>query len=120
MVISRSIDIAANGIISFFLWLNSIPLYTCTTLLCQWTFGLFTCLSFVNSAAMNTGVHVSFQNTAFPGYMPRKDCRIIQLLLFFSFGGNSIQFCIASAPIYILTNSVVDRNYILMLLSQTH
>ena len=30
MVISRSINVAANGIL-FFLWLSSIPLYICTT-----------------------------------------------------------------------------------------
>ena len=28
-------------------------------------------LAIVNSAAMNTGVHVSFQNMVFSGYMPR-------------------------------------------------
>ena len=27
MITSRSIQVAANGIISFFLWLNNIPLY---------------------------------------------------------------------------------------------
>ena len=31
MIISRSISVAANGIISFFLWLSSIPLYIYTT-----------------------------------------------------------------------------------------
>ena len=30
-IISKSIHVAANGIIYSFLWLNSIPLYTCTT-----------------------------------------------------------------------------------------
>ena len=31
MIISRSIHVATNGNISFFLWLSNIPLYTCTT-----------------------------------------------------------------------------------------
>ena len=31
MITSRSIHGAANGIVSFFLWLNNIPLYICTT-----------------------------------------------------------------------------------------
>ena len=32
MMISRLIHVAANGIISVFLWLNNIPLCTCSTL----------------------------------------------------------------------------------------
>ena len=31
MVISRSIHVGANSIISFFLWPSNIPLYVCTT-----------------------------------------------------------------------------------------
>ena len=31
MIISRSIPVAASGIISFFLWLSNIPLCICTT-----------------------------------------------------------------------------------------
>ena len=31
MIISRSIHVPTNGIISFFLWLNNIPLCICTT-----------------------------------------------------------------------------------------
>ena len=29
MIISRSIHVAVNGIISFYLWLSNIPLYNC-------------------------------------------------------------------------------------------
>ena len=53
-----------------FLWLSRILLcvcvcvYTQTTyslsIICQWTFRLFYFLGFVNSADMNTGVHVPF------------------------------------------------------------
>ena len=31
MMVSRTIHVAAAGIISFFLWLSNIPLYICTT-----------------------------------------------------------------------------------------
>ena len=31
MIISRSIHVAASGVISFFLWMSNIPLYVCTT-----------------------------------------------------------------------------------------
>ena len=31
MIISMSIHVAANGIISFFLWLSNIPFYRCTS-----------------------------------------------------------------------------------------
>jgi len=30
LIIFRSIHVATNGIISFFLWLSNIPLYICT------------------------------------------------------------------------------------------
>ena len=33
--------------------------------------GCFNILTIVNSAAMNTGVHVSFQIMVFSGFMPR-------------------------------------------------
>ena len=48
MIISSCIHVAANGIISFFLWLTSIPLFICTTfslsIICSWIFRLFPCL----------------------------------------------------------------------------
>ena len=54
-----------------FLWLYNIPLYMCTTtsLSVDGHLGFFHVLAIVNSAAMNTGAHVSFW-VMFLGYMP--------------------------------------------------
>ena len=39
---------------------------------CQWTFKLFPCPGYCRRAAVNTGVHLSFQITVFSQYMPRR------------------------------------------------
>ena len=59
----------------FFLWLSNIPLYICTTNFfihpsVDGHLGCFHVLAIGNSAAVNTGIHVSFQIMAFSGYMP--------------------------------------------------
>ena len=79
--VSRSIHVAANGIISFFLMPSNIPLCVCihtnkqtyihTYIHTYHIFfihlsvighlGCFHVLAIVNSAAVNIGVHVSFQ-----------------------------------------------------------
>ena len=50
MIISRSIHVAANGIISYFLWLSNIPQYICTTsfypFIFRWTFRFLPCLGY--------------------------------------------------------------------------
>ena len=67
MVIFRSIHLAANGIISFFLELSNIPLYVCITSSLSihssvvGHLGYFPVLAIVNTAAMNAVVCVSFQ-----------------------------------------------------------
>ena len=65
MIISRSIHVAANGIISFFFMTKY-----CFTVYMYCTFfihssvggptGFFKVLAIVSSATVNTGVHVSF------------------------------------------------------------
>ena len=77
MIISRSIHIAANGIISFFFMLSSIPLYIMYHIffihlsvdghLCY-----FHVLAIVNSAVMNIEVRVSFQIRVLSGYVPKR------------------------------------------------
>ena len=74
MIISRSIHVAARGIISFFLWLSNIPLYMCMCVyiiyipcllypfLCWWTLRLLPCLGYCKQCSVNTGVPVPFQN----------------------------------------------------------
>ena len=60
-----------------FLWLSNITLYIYTTFsylfIWQWNLGCFHILAIVNNAAMNIGVHVSFQISVFVffGYRPR-------------------------------------------------
>ena len=57
-IISRSIHVAANGIISHFFMANiSHLLYL---FIYRWTLGWFHVLATVNSTAMNIGLHVSF------------------------------------------------------------
>ena len=74
-----SIHVAANGIISFFFMAN-ISLCVCVYIYIYHIFfihssvngqlGCFHVLAIGNRAAMNTGVHVSFQIRVFCGYMP--------------------------------------------------
>ena len=74
MIISRSVHLAANGIISLFLWLSNIPLYTphlCYPFIYWWTFGCFHGLAIVNRVILHTEVHPSFWIRVFSGYMPR-------------------------------------------------
>ena len=76
MLISRSIHVAANGIISFFLRLSSILLCIRNDIFyvpysASWHVACFRVLAIINSSAMNIGVWVSFQVIVFSGYMPR-------------------------------------------------
>ena len=63
-------------------------------------------LTIVNSAAMNIGVHVSFQVGVFSGYMPRSGIARSYGNSSFSVLKNLILFYIMAVPIYIPPNSV--------------
>ena len=61
MIISRSIRVATNGIISLLLWLSSVPLYMCTTSLSihlLLNLGCFHVLGIITSAAVNIEMHL--------------------------------------------------------------
>ena len=77
MISSKSIDVAADGIISLFFMAEQyfiiyiyIPhlLYPFIHL---WAFTLLSYLGFCKFAAMNIGVHAYFQIMVLTGYMPR-------------------------------------------------
>ena len=75
-VISRSIHLVADGIISFFLWLSSPPLciYTPRPLypfICQWTFSLFSCLGHCKKCCYEHQGACIFELRLFSRYMPR-------------------------------------------------
>ena len=66
----KSTNVAANGIISLFLWLSNIPLYICYHI---FFFHLFVArsgfhvLTIANSAAVNIGIYVTFWIRVFSG-----------------------------------------------------
>ena len=68
-IISRSIHVAADGIISCFFMANTSHLLYPFTY--RWTLGWFHVLATVNSAAMNTGLHVSFWIRVFSEHTSR-------------------------------------------------
>ena len=93
MTVSKSIHVAANGLISFFnswvifhyIYIKKhlymyIYTYICVYMLhllnpfsCIWTLWLLPCLVYCKHTAVNAGVHVPFQTMYFSGYMPRSE-----------------------------------------------
>ena len=83
VTIPRSVHVAANDIISFFLWMsNKIPLCVCVCVhihvyhiliysSVSGHLGYSHVLAIVNNAALNIKVHISSQITVFSRYMPR-------------------------------------------------
>ena len=104
MIISRSIHVAANGVLSFFFmaeWWSSVYMY-CSIHLSMNTWGCFHVLAIVIRA---TGVCESFGIRAFVFSRYRTKSRITgsyhsQVLVF---KGISILFSIVATPTYILT-----------------
>ena len=113
MIIFRSILVAANGLIFFFLWLSSIPPCVCTrsslsmNLLVD-TWVVSQVFAIEKSAATNMGEHVSFWIRLLSGYNPSSgiarphDNSIFSFLRTF----HTIIFVIVVAPVYMPTNSI--------------
>ena len=74
-MISRSIPVIASGIISFFLQMSNIPLHIHHVVFIHSPvhghLGCFHVLAIVTIAAVNTGLHLSFQIIVFSRYMTR-------------------------------------------------
>ena len=78
MITSKSIYVAANGIISLYVYVPHL-LYP----LCRWTFRLLLCLDSCEQAAVNTGAHVSF--LSFLDMYPRVELLDYMVTLFLVF-----------------------------------
>ena len=76
MTLYRSVHVAANGLISFFLMAEYYSIvYIYHILFIHFSvdghLGCFHVLAIVNSTAVNIGVYESFRTMFFSGYMPR-------------------------------------------------
>ena len=75
MTVSRSIHVAANGFISFCLWLSNIPLGICTTTSSPIPLSMDTQVAstswLLQTVLQWTRVHASFRIVFFSGWMPR-------------------------------------------------
>ena len=125
LIISRSIHVAANGIISFFdSWVVFHCVCVCIIHMCVcvcvcvytphllhpftywWTFTLLHVLATVNSAV--TGEHVPLWSRVFLRIYAHISAYMLDhiVTLFLVFKGTSISFPKVAVPIYIPTNSV--------------
>ena len=113
MTLSRSIHVASNGLISFFL---ATELYSIVYMYhiffihspVNGHLGRFHVLAIVNSAAINIEVHVSFQAIFFPGYMPRSGFACSSSNPIFSFRRfrNLHTVSVVAVPVYVCTSSI--------------
>lgn len=106
----RSIQVAANGIISFFLWFSNSPLYVCTSHLlypffCQWAFRLFPYLGFCKQRCCKHWGACSFSNYGFLQIQAQgRDCWIIWQPYFQFFEKAPYYFSVVM-PVYVPINS---------------
>ena len=92
MTCSRSIHISTNDPVSFILWQSNIPfIYIHTHHIffihssVDGYLGCFHVLAVLNSAAMNIGMHVSFQIMVFSSYVLRSGIAGSYVISIFSF-----------------------------------
>ena len=85
MIICMSVHVPADGFVLLLFMAECSPLCIChisVTHSFVAHLGCFHALLTVNSAAVNTGVHVSFQVSFLQIYVPDWDCRIIYRIVF--------------------------------------
>ena len=102
-IISSCIHVAANGIISFFFMAEYYSIVYMHHIFfihssIRGYLGCFYILAIVNTAAVNTGVHASFQITVFLDTCSRMGLRDHMVVLFLVFKGSSILFSIVIVP----------------------
>ena len=80
MIISRSTNVAANGVVSYSSWLSDIPLYICTILypfLSQWTLRLLPCLGYCKHCCCeHWGARILLDPAFLWIYTQECDCRL--------------------------------------------
>ena len=105
MMISRSIHVAANNIILFFLMAELYSIvYMYHIFFIQPSvgghLGCFCVLTIIISASMNIGVHVFFQSCFSLYICPGVELLAHMVVLFLASYGTSILFSIVAAPIH--------------------
>ena len=111
MIISSYFHFAANGIISFFLWLSNIPLslyvpYLIYTLLCQWTFRLLPCLGCHKQCCTEYWVWYLFKLCFSLHRCPGVELLDHIVVLFLVFWGIFLLFSMVVSPVYFPSNRV--------------
>ena len=111
IIISSCIHVAADGIISFFLWLSGIQLYVCDT--SSLSVHLWMDVQVVSMSHLlwtvllwTQGCRYLFQLAFCLDTCPGVELLYYMVALFLVFWGTSMLFSIVAAPIYISMNSV--------------